>query len=333
MAVNQQIEVAPKDMVWQVLQRNRATIEKISQGRNAERTIIGAYQQWAKQEKLRNCDPTTVIDSVLKAVQLGMSLTPGSKQGYLVPIWNRKEKKYDCDLWLGYPGLVEIVLRNPKLSHVTTGVIRPGDHVNRKTGTTEFLEITPAEEDNSTLPATHFWAVLHFVNGRSMHEVMSRSQVEAIRAQVWKMRGITSAEGDYTPWATGFDEMGRKTVLRRLLKPIPMPEEINDTLNKMDADEFAATVEPTAVQKPEPPKRLGDWQPAPIPEQKTTAAPAKRGRPPLSKTAPKAEAVPQNDPVPSTESDPEPPEDLYDEPSGEPVQPPSDNELDSSFEG
>src|SRR5260364_418273 len=57
-------------------------------------------------------------------------------------------------------------------------------------------------------------------------EVMSRRQVEAIRdaSQGWK-QAVRYKKQDSHPWQTHFIEMGRKTVIRRLAKYLPLSVE------------------------------------------------------------------------------------------------------------
>jgi recombination protein RecT len=70
-----------------------------------------------------------------------------------------------------------------------------------------------------------FWARAEFKNGNQKCEVMTKMEVDAIRAR--------SRAGSAGPWVTDFNEMGKKTVFRRLTKWIPLSAEIRDAI---DAD-------------------------------------------------------------------------------------------------
>lgn len=63
-------------------------------------------------------------------------------------------------------------------------------------------------------PLTYVYAVAVLKDGGIQFEVMSRAEIEAVRNQ--------SKAGKIGPWITHFDEMARKTVIRRLFKYLPV---------------------------------------------------------------------------------------------------------------
>ncbi|MGN1209108.1 MAG: recombinase RecT [Duodenibacillus sp.] len=63
-------------------------------------------------------------------------------------------------------------------------------------------------------PMTHVYAVAQLQGGGVQFEVMSRAEIEGIRAQ--------SKAGTRGPWVTHFEEMAKKSVIRRLFKMLPV---------------------------------------------------------------------------------------------------------------
>ena len=61
---------------------------------------------------------------------------------------------------------------------------------------------------------TYVYAVAVLKGGGVQFEVMSRAEIEAVRAQ--------SKAGKSGPWVTHWDEMARKTVVRKLFKYLPV---------------------------------------------------------------------------------------------------------------
>lgn len=61
---------------------------------------------------------------------------------------------------------------------------------------------------------TYVYAVAVLKGGGVQFEVMSRAEVEAVRAQ--------SKAGKSGPWVTHWDEMARKSVVRKLFKYLPV---------------------------------------------------------------------------------------------------------------
>ena len=68
-----------------------------------------------------------------------------------------------------------------------------------------------------------FYAIAKLKDGGHAFEFMSRFQVEAIRdaSQGWQQAVKYKKESSH-PWAVHFPEMGRKTVIRRLAKYLPL---------------------------------------------------------------------------------------------------------------
>jgi recombination protein RecT len=72
-----------------------------------------------------------------------------------------------------------------------------------------------------------FYAVAKLVGGGHAFEVMSDGQVIAIRdaSQGWQ-QAMRTKKTAASPWGAHYAEMGRKTVLRRLFKYLPVSIEI-----------------------------------------------------------------------------------------------------------
>jgi recombination protein RecT len=90
---------------------------------------------------------------------------------------------------------------------------------------------------------TAFYAVATYNSGRCQYEVMTLAEINAIRA-----RSRASASG---PWVTDFVAMGRKTVLRRLCKFLPMNAEKASLLERaLSHDNDTAGIEAPAHETP-----------------------------------------------------------------------------------
>ncbi|MFN3771604.1 MAG: recombinase RecT, partial [Ectopseudomonas guguanensis] len=81
----------------------------------------------------------------------------------------------------------------------------------------ESLSHRPAE-DGSEGDITHVYAVARLKDGGRQFEVMSKAQVIAVQNQ--------SKAGKSGPWVSHWEEMAKKTVIRRLFKYLPVSVEI-----------------------------------------------------------------------------------------------------------
>lgn len=86
------------------------------------------------------------------------------------------------------------------------------------------------------------YAVAKLRDGSLMAEVMDRHEIEKVRA--------VSRAKDSGPWVQWWDQMARKTVLRRLAKYLPMDAEASAVVRNDDEADAPATVETTATEVP-----------------------------------------------------------------------------------
>ncbi len=168
-----------------------------------------------RQPKLAQCDHVSFLGAVVTAASLG--LEPGSALGqcYLIPYGNQVEFQ------IGYRGMIDIARRSGNILSISARAVYEGDHFKVIYGTEDAIEHEP-QFKTSTL--THVYAVAKLAGGGVQFDVMSVSEVDSIRARYSK-----SAKGK--AWTDSYDEMAKKTVLRRLFKMLPASVELAAALN------------------------------------------------------------------------------------------------------
>ena len=85
----------------------------------ADRICRIAITEMSKNPKLYECEPTSILASVIVAAQLGLEIGVNG-QAYLVPY------KGVCQLIPGWQGFVDLISRAGRAS-VWTGAVRDGD--------------------------------------------------------------------------------------------------------------------------------------------------------------------------------------------------------------
>ncbi|HBB1586799.1 TPA: recombination protein RecT, partial [Escherichia coli] len=88
--------------------------------------------------------------------------------------------------------------------------------------------------ENEDAPVTHVYAVARLKDGGTQFEVMTRKQIELVRS--------LSKAGNNGPWVTHWEEMAKKTAIRRLFKYLPVSIEIQRAVS-MDEKE-PLTIDP-----------------------------------------------------------------------------------------
>lgn len=173
------------------------------------RLLLTAIRQ---TPKLAQCDPQSFAGAVLTASALG--LEPNlSGEAYLIPYGK------ECQLVIGYQGLVKLFWQHPLAAHVDAHAVFANDDFDYAYGLDPFLRHKPALGERGDVIA--YYAAASLKTGAKTFLVMSPEQVKALRG------GKTGPSGkipDPERW------MERKTVLRQLFKTLPRSTDLNHAL-------------------------------------------------------------------------------------------------------
>lgn len=182
-----------------------------------EKMIRLCTTEFSKNPLLLECTQISLLGAVMQASQLG--LTPGGILGecYFLPFKNAKKGVYECQFIVGYRGLVSLANRSGQVKRFQARAVYQGDVFDYEYGLDEFLKHKPSEEETGEI--THVYAVLELTNGSKIFEVMTRKAIEFVRA---KSQGKNN-----NVWVDYFDEMAKKTVIRRLAKLAPLSPEFS----------------------------------------------------------------------------------------------------------
>lgn len=181
----------------------------------ADRLTRIVMTECRKAPALLKCAPESFYGAVLQCAALG--LEPGSALGhcYLLPFGNGKDKqgRPNAQLIIGYRGMIDLARRSGQIVSLSAYCVHEQDTFNYKLGLDPDIEHIPASVADRG-KVTHVYAVAKLKGGGVQFEVMSRAEIEAVRK--------TSKAGTSGPWASHWDEMAKKTVIRRLFKYLPV---------------------------------------------------------------------------------------------------------------
>lgn len=189
-----------------------------------ERFTRMALTALTKTPKLAQCAPSSFMGAMLEAAQLGLEPNTPLGQAYLIPYGNK------CQFQIGYKGLIDLAYRSEELRSIEAHEVYENDVFDFEFGLNPKLVHKPAIKDRGEV--VWYYAVYHLVNGGCGFEVMSREDVETHARKYSK----TFNNG---PWQTDFDEMAKKTVLKKVLKYAPLK---SDFARGISADETTSEI-------------------------------------------------------------------------------------------
>ena len=206
-----------------------APIEHIS----PERLVKVALAAIFRTPKLLECNPVSLLNAFMECSQLGLECGGVLGQAYLVPYSNKVKREGQPDRWemsaqfiLGYRGMIALARRSGEIASIEANVVREGDRFEERKGTDPMLLHVPNRDTTEVKPLRLVYAIARLTSGETVTEVMSRADVDKIRAR--------SKSKDNGPWVSDYDEMARKTVVRRLFKYLPVSIEVQAVVNEDD---------------------------------------------------------------------------------------------------
>lgn len=166
--------------------------------------------------KLAETTPQSFLGAMMTAAQLGLEPNTPLGQAYLLPYWNSKANAYECQFQLGYKGLLDLAYRSGEISVIQAHVVYSEDQFSYSFGLKPELKHIPAGEERGE--PVYVYAIFHTKDGGYGFEVCS---IDDIRAHAQRY----SKSFQNGTWQTNFEEMAKKTVLKRVLKYAPLKSE------------------------------------------------------------------------------------------------------------
>ena len=161
--------------------------------------------------KLKECTPQSFLGAMMTAAQLGLEPNTPLGQAYLIPF--RNHGRLECQFQLGYKGLIDLAYRSGEVSIIQAHTVYENDEFQYELGLDPKLRHVPAKTSRGKPIA--YYAMFKTKDGGYGFQVMS---VEDVTEHA---RKFSKAFGS-GPWQTNFDEMAKKTVLKKMLKYAPL---------------------------------------------------------------------------------------------------------------
>lgn len=202
------------------------------------RIIMNALQT---TPKLLECNFQSFMKAAMTVAYLGLEPEGVLGQAYLVPY------KGEVQAQIGYKGLIRLARNSGEVASLTAHEVCEEDDFDYAYGLDEKLVHKPAEGERGKM--THVYAVAKFKDGSHHFEVLTKAQVDKVREG--------SAGKNLAPWTQHYNEMAKKTAIRRIAKYLPLSVQRAEAINiAFDAGRVAnlatdgQVIEHEAIQVP-----------------------------------------------------------------------------------
>ena len=195
---------------------------------NSERFVRIAITTIRQNPKLAQCNKESLLGALMVSAQLG--LEPGVLgQCYLIPYGR------ECQFQIGYKGMIELLRRSGQLKDIYAYSVYENDEFEMTYGLDRDLKHKPNLQDRGNFIGCYCVAVLK--DDARAFEYMTKEEIEAHGKKFSKTYGNG-------PWKTDFEAMAHKTVVKKMLKWLPVSVEFLEMAAK-DEKSFKVADEKT----------------------------------------------------------------------------------------
>ena len=194
-----------------------------------KRVVLTAVNQ---TPDLLEADRATLFNSAVKCAADG--LVPDGREAALVVFKTKKGNEWikAVQYMPMVRGLVKLARQSGDISAVSAHIVYENDQFEYVLGDDERMTHTPTLDGNRGAPKLAY-ATVKFKDGTTQREILTMEDVKKIRAV------SKSGNNDYGPWAQWFDEMAKKSALRRLLKYVSLSPDVQRVVDRDDETQFS----------------------------------------------------------------------------------------------
>jgi len=218
----------------------REKFEQIGSSLQFSKEVAFATQSVQKNPILMNCNPMTVIASLLNVSLTGITLNPILGYAYLIP--RRVSGVFECCLDVSYKGLIQILTDSGGVKNMYAHVVYEKDKFTIEYGAEPRLIHQPhLGRDKGQVTGVYGVAVL--ADGEKSFDYMDVEEINYIKG-----RSEMGKRGS-GPWSTDFNEMAKKTILKRMFKYLPKNDRLMRVAEAIAIDNENNGIDFAAEQK------------------------------------------------------------------------------------
>lgn len=204
-----------------------------------EAFIRVAHMAMSKNPALLEATPSSLLMALLESASLGLMPNGVLGHAYIIPY--RNKGVMEAQFQPGYRGLIDLARRSGQVKSIVPRSVNENDTFQVEYGLEEKLYHVPNLDDPGKL--RFVYAIAHLTDGTSQFHIMPIKDVERIRAK--------SRAANNGPWVTDYEAMAWKTVIKQLIKFLPLSLETDQAVQQDNAVEFGGDIPVFSAAVPE----------------------------------------------------------------------------------
>lgn len=194
-----------------------------------ERNLSNALMN---EPRLLECNPREVFREVAKIAAIGLLIDAQLGEAYLIVTSKGPQAR------IGYRGLMKLARQSGDVSVIYAHAVHEFDEIECTLGDDKRLTHKPKLFGERGIEVGYY-AVVKYKDGTTDFEPMTLDEINKIRDKSDGYRAFKANKIKDTPWASSYEEMAKKTCIRRLMKRVPQSPDMADALSLEDRAEYA----------------------------------------------------------------------------------------------
>ena len=213
----------------------------------AARELTFAIQLATQNPSLAECEPNSVLQAVINAATVGLTLNPAAKEGYIIP---RKDRRRNIKIAVfepSYIGLSKLAMLNGEVTKITTQLVHQWEVENDQFRINLADDLNPVYHSPCLFASKKgevmgVYSIATMKNGTKQVEWMDIDEARRIRGFSESFKYYKPNSGKACVWVDHEGEMVRKTNIKRLVKFLPKAnnEKLAAAIN-LDNQDYQAT--------------------------------------------------------------------------------------------
>lgn len=192
-----------------------------------ERYIRLAMVAVGKNDRLQQSTHESILSSVIQLATWGLEPSGATGEAYLVPY--RNKGVLECQPQVGYKGYITLAKRSGHVRSIWANLVYQHDEFRMNMGDDEPPHHDAPWDEDERGNCLGGYAVARFTDNGIYKIRMSLNEINKIRDNSPGYRYTKSG-----PWKDHWEEMAKKTLIRRCSKGVPLSPELAEVFAKED---------------------------------------------------------------------------------------------------
>lgn len=208
---------------------NKLVANVLADSKRKQQFVANLCAAVSSNPQLAECDQVSIVSGALQAEALHFPINNSLGYAYLVPFNDKKAGVKKAQFQIGYKGYIQLAIRSGQYKSINVVEVKEGELGSYDPLNGQTFNWNPNYDERKKLKTIGYVGQFELVNGFKTQMYMTYEEMldhantysAAFNAMTYKQIQEGTYKGDTYKlssfWYKNFDEMAKKTILRRLL--------------------------------------------------------------------------------------------------------------------